>query len=333
MKSKSSRASHEAIALAADVSVSTVDRVLNERGGVTEEKARRVVQAAAKLGFVRVLPEIWHTTKRIEVILPKNSTPFWQSLDEAFVRHGAALPRHYVLQRTHLRENDVALWRRAILNPAAPRAALIIAADAGAEMAPALQEVMDRGEIVATLTTEIPGLSGHTHSGIDNVAAGRTAGKLMAGLLRREGVLAVLPPHERRVEHTQRIEGFRQMVADRFEVQVHPTYDRNHRLSSLVTNLLDQQGVVGVYDTGHDSVEIGETLRRRADRPVWIAHEKSSVHQLYLKTGILDFVLDQDPDRQASHALLDVLKRCQEEKFRLVPVHRPELRIYCSENL
>ncbi len=327
------RSTYQKIAALAGVSVSTVDRVINERGGVKLEKGRRVLEAARTLGFGRNLPDLWHSTRRIEVILPRNPTPFWQSLDRAFVRHGATLPRHYILQRTHLRENDLGLWKRAILNPPAPRTALIIAADAGTEIAPVLKQAADRGETVVTLTTEVPGFPGHSHSGIDNVAAGRTAGHLMSGLLRREGQLAILPPHERRTEHSQRINGFREIVGDRFAVLIYPTHDLSHRLSAIVSHLIDREGVVGIYDTGHDSMEIGETLRRRSERPIWIAHEKSEVHQRYLRDGILDFVLDQDPDAQAARAIFEILRRDREGIDLLPAQKQPELRIYCRENL
>ncbi len=327
------RSTHELIAKQAGVSIATVDRVLNQRGSVTEEKSRRVVEAAIALGFGKKLPELWHAHKRIELILPKNATPFWASLETAFLKHAASLPRHFILQRTHLKENDPEVWKKAILQPAAPRSALIIAADGGAEMAPILSQVMARGETVVTLTTEVPGLQGHSHSGIDNMAVGRTAGRLMRGLLRKKGVLAVLPPHERRVEHSQRIAGFREIVGADYEVQVHPTNDLSHRLSSLVTRLLDQQGVIGIYDTGQNSIEIGETLKRRPDRPIWIAHEKSEVHQKYLREDVLDFVLDQDPEAQAARALFEVISRDQVEGGVSLVQRRPELRIYCRENL
>lgn len=317
----------------ASVSVSTVDRVLNERGGVTPIKSRRVLEAAHSLGFGRTLPELWHATRRIEVILPRNATPFWYSLDSAFIKQAAALPRHYVLQRTHLRENDLSLWKRAILNPAAPRAALIIAADGGEEIAPTLNKVIERGEMVITLATEVPKLGKHLHSGIDNLAAGRTAGHLMTALLRGQGNIVVLPPHERRVEHRQRLEGFSQIVAGRFQIRTYLSDELSHKLPRFLSQVMDQENIIGIYDTGNDSSALGEMLKSRPERPVWIAHEKSETHQQYLKEGVLDFVLDQDPEGQVSQALYEIMQTDLTEGGHILQRRQPELRIYCRENL
>jgi LacI family transcriptional regulator len=39
------------------VGVATVDRVLNERGGVSPQTTRKVLQAAREAGLKRILPE------------------------------------------------------------------------------------------------------------------------------------------------------------------------------------------------------------------------------------------------------------------------------------
>ncbi len=46
-----------ALAKRIGVGVATVDRVLNERGGVSPETTRRVLQAAREAGLKRILPE------------------------------------------------------------------------------------------------------------------------------------------------------------------------------------------------------------------------------------------------------------------------------------
>ena len=47
----------EALAKRIGVGVATVDRVLNERGGVSPETTRRVLEAAREAGLKRILPE------------------------------------------------------------------------------------------------------------------------------------------------------------------------------------------------------------------------------------------------------------------------------------
>lgn len=64
------------IAVAAGVSVATVDRVLNERGSVSSTARERVVAAARQLGVGRILPELHHKLVRIDLLLLLNETRF-----------------------------------------------------------------------------------------------------------------------------------------------------------------------------------------------------------------------------------------------------------------
>ena len=56
MTARSRKASLEDIARHAGVGLATVDRVLNERGGVSERTTARVLDSARQLGTNRILP-------------------------------------------------------------------------------------------------------------------------------------------------------------------------------------------------------------------------------------------------------------------------------------
>ncbi|ENB9663692.1 MULTISPECIES: helix-turn-helix domain-containing protein [Pseudomonas] len=56
------------VAQLAGVSLSTVDRVLNERGSVSDSKRRKVLQAAQVLGLKRLLPSALHGLLRFALI-------------------------------------------------------------------------------------------------------------------------------------------------------------------------------------------------------------------------------------------------------------------------
>ncbi|MEI4488829.1 LacI family DNA-binding transcriptional regulator [Frigidibacter sp. MR17.14] len=126
------------IAARAGVSVTSVERVLNKRGSVSTATRDRVVAAAQALGIRRHLPDVAHGVQSIEVILPRNPTPFWHSLDASFRQIAAQLPRHIRIQRTFVPQGNLDQLRRAVLRPAVPRRGLIIAADATEAIAPAL---------------------------------------------------------------------------------------------------------------------------------------------------------------------------------------------------
>ena len=60
------------IARRAGVGLATVDRVLNERGGVSPLKVRKVLQAARESGMKRILPEEHRQPWQIEVLISSN---------------------------------------------------------------------------------------------------------------------------------------------------------------------------------------------------------------------------------------------------------------------
>ena len=72
------------VARAAGVSASTVDRVLNGRGGVDPDKERRVVEWARKLKLDRALKHRSARTLRIAVLIQAPDNPFYAEVQNAF---------------------------------------------------------------------------------------------------------------------------------------------------------------------------------------------------------------------------------------------------------
>lgn len=74
------------VARQAGVSLSTVDRVLNERGSVSDSKRRKVLQAAQVLGLKRLLPSPVHGLLRFDLLMVDSTTDHYQRLASAFVQ-------------------------------------------------------------------------------------------------------------------------------------------------------------------------------------------------------------------------------------------------------
>lgn len=324
------------IAVRAGVSISTVDRVLNERGSVSAERRDRVLEVARQLGVRRLLPEAWHRTRRVEIILPRNRpgnpTPFWDQLDRAAQRQARAAPAHATIHRTRVREGDTAALRQAILHPPVSRDALVIASDTDETIRHALETVMARGEQVIAVVTDVPGLPPHSYCGIDNLAMGRTAGFLMSGFVRGEGRLLVLAASDRRREHGERVEGFIEAMAGRFPVELAVVDETAERIRAATQEALRRGRLAGIYLTGHTPEAIADLLRGRPDKPVWISHELSPAHAALLREGVLDFALDQDPEAQIACALA-LAGAGGAREVAPIPLRRPEFRIYCAQNI
>jgi LacI family transcriptional regulator len=305
------------IARKANVGTATVERVLNSRGGVRPQTAEKVLIAARKLGYDRRLPERYRGIIRIEVVMVRPDTPFFSRLNHAFVRISATLDSSILVHRTFLDENDPLGVARHIANPGFRRSGLIIVAPDHSEVRARLREAKAAGVIVVHIVSRI-GDEDDPFIGIDNYAAGRTAGYFMTNLLKpRSGSLVALCHSGAYQVHKERIRGFSDYLSD----QPNPAHafalvmfgmDERQRSAELFEDALRaHRDIIGIYNAGGANSGIASVLERndRGKSIMWIGHELTENSRRWLKSGLMDIVLDQAPEVQARRALDTVLRR------------------------
>lgn len=300
----------EEVAALAGVAVATVDRVLNERGGVRPDTAGRVLAAARQLRLKRVLPSSHHRGLRIEVLLNRPDLPMIQRMNEAFVRLAGTLDRSVILQRSmladdkpgHLAERLRATRCNAVIVYGAENEAVIKAIDA----------LGKAGVAVVTLTTDLPSSSRLYYAGIDHHAAGQTAGFFMGRRATRPGPVIVLC-HQLHA-HSERIRGFRQALATHNSHLVVSDIldggDESPRSERLLCEALRRRpDAAGIYNVGGANDAVRAALQRAppAHPPIFIGHELDSCTRGMLQDGSMTVTIDQNPERQASHAIDFVL--------------------------
>src|SRR6266851_9379940 len=81
----------------------------------------------------------------------------------------------------------------------------------------AINDLVDGGTKVVTLVSDVPSSRRHHYVGIDNIAAGRTAGALVGRLAgQRSGKVAIVAGSQGLRDHAERIFGFNQVMASEF---------------------------------------------------------------------------------------------------------------------
>ena len=172
------------IARVAKVSLATVDRVLNARPGVRQTTVDKVHRAIADLGYVRDTAAANLARGRIYrflFIMPANTTEFLTLLEDHITEQSAVLVR----ERT-----QVVCQRVPAFDPMALAEAISRVdpseVDGVAVFGPETPSVRDsiaglraNGVVVVSLVSDIPSSDRNNYVGLDNVAAGRTAGQLM----------------------------------------------------------------------------------------------------------------------------------------------------------
>jgi LacI family transcriptional regulator len=334
------------IAQAAGVSLATVDRVLNRRPGVRAETRARVEEAIGRIGFVRDLAAANLAKGRIyplAFIIPNGDNSFMIGLrnevSEAIQRAS--------LERTDIRLIDVPAFDAAGLTHALdglladpPVGVAVVAVDAP-NVHSAIDRLREQGIAVVTLVSDLRG-SGRDHfAGVDNIAAGRTAGSLMGRFLsNREGSIAVIAGSMLVGDHRDRLAGFSERLGEiNSGLEILPvieSQDDPARVHDLLSRQLRQMpGIAGIYNLGAGNRGLIRALRehRTAEkRPVVIAHELTPFTHAALAEDVIDAILNQDPGHEVRSAIR-VLKAKADGLPVIDAQERIRIDIFLKDNL
>lgn len=168
------------IARQAGLSTATVDRVLNNRGSVTESTTREVHQAIKDLDRQQTQVRIGGHTFMIDIVMQAPER-FSAAVREALEAEMPALHPAVVRSRFHFRETCPPDEMTGILDKIAKRGTqgVILKAPDVPEVAAAVGRLSAAGIPVVTLVTDLPHSARLAYVGIDNRAAGATAAYLL----------------------------------------------------------------------------------------------------------------------------------------------------------
>ncbi|CAM3420147.1 transcriptional regulator [Rouxiella silvae] len=300
----------EMLAKMAGVGVATVDRVLNERGGVSPEKAQKVLLAAQSLGLKRVLPDVYQHPWQIEVILSANISHFFQTMAGEFSQLADTLGyRRITLHRTFFPENQPEKLAEHLYQCCDKRDGIVVFAQDYPVIYEALEHCKAQGVPVITIVTDLPDAARLCHVGINQLQAGRTAGLMMSKMLNQPGEVIMVSGSFDYRAHRQRIEGFHDVMQQRAAHiilrEVLLGLDDRAIIGSLLEQSLQRsKNVVGIYNTGLGNSEIGKVLDNYnlSGKCTFITYELYSVTRSQLQNNILSLTLDQNARQHAQLA-------------------------------
>jgi len=333
------------IAKIAGVSLATVDRVLNGRPGVRAVTKGKVEEAIASLGYVRDLAAANLAKSRtysFTFILPANDNSFMIGLHEE-VRGAIA--------RSSADRTDIHIVDVPPFDPAALVAALelvLLEKPAGVAFvaidAPEVRAVAERlkaaGVPMVTLVSDLPDSNRDHYAGIDNIAAGRTAGSLLGRFLSgRDATVAVLAGSMLVRDHRERLEGFSAAISEAFpNVHILPVLEGRDDPALAETMIADalrrNRDIAGIYSLGAGNRGMIRAIQKAGigQRPIVIAHELTASTRLALSDGIIDAVLNQDAGHEVRSAIR-VLKAKADGLPVLAAQERIRIDIFLKDNL
>ncbi|MEQ8306154.1 MAG: LacI family DNA-binding transcriptional regulator [Hoeflea sp.] len=332
------------IASEAGVSLATVDRVLNGRPGVRRQTIEKVEEAIKRLGYVRDVAAANLAKRRIYplvFIVPGGPNSFMRNL-QAQIRAAGA---RSLIDRTSIRIErvppfDPSALERTLskIDPETVCGVALVATDTPGVRA-AVDRLIAAGVGVVTLVSDLPGSQRAHFSGIDNVAAGRTAGSLIGRFCgQRDGKVLVVAGSMTLSDHMHRARGFAEVLESEFEhlkiVGPIETNDDGARVEQEVERALEQEkDIVAVYNLGAGNRGLIEALsRHRAMRLSVVGHELTAHSRQALSNGVFDAIINQDCGHEVRSAIR-VLKARADGVDPLSAQERIRIDVFLKDNL
>lgn len=293
------------IARRAKVSTATVDRVLNHRPGVRPATIQNVLKVAAELGYLPqddLYKALRPQPMRLVFLLPAGTNRFLNMLGD-----------YVEVAREQFEPLNVQCHCKFIegFNPSALVESLLREgrrADGVAFMAlehplvrEAVNTLVDKNVHVLTLISDLSSSRRAAYVGLDNRAAGRTAGLLMGRFIGpRSGKVAMIAGSRYYRGHEEREMGFQHILEEKFPslelVGLREGQDDAHTNYRQTKQLIKQYpDLVGIYNIGGASDGVAQALKEtgRDQSTVFIGHGLTPDTRALLIDGSLDALINQ----------------------------------------
>ena len=232
------------------VSRGTVDRVLNHRGRVSEETAKRVNEAVAELGykpntFGKALA-LQKKVRRIGVILCSVGNEFYDDMIAGLKAAEQENSKYHIeVCYRFMKGYDVKEQLKLMDELKEQVQCLILNAIDEIQIAQKIDEYMEDGIGVFTLNTDISGSRRIFHVGVNVLECGRIACGLLALLCREEGKVLIATGSLSLLESRNRIFGFCNAMDTRYPgiklAEIIETQDDNEEAYHKMTEFLSRK--------------------------------------------------------------------------------------------
>lgn len=294
------------LARAAGVSLATIDRVLNDRPGVTRKTKTAVEDAVRKLGYERNQAAAALSRNRylrFIFALPSAQGDFVmqirKSVNEIESNGFGSMLRYDLLNIDETKPHDVATSLSKLSKTNCD--GLAIMAIEHPEIRDAITRLTERGVPVISLVSYQSAANVSAFVGIPNLQAGQTAGQLMLRFQKnKSGSIAAITTTISSNDSVERRRGADLVFSNQKTFQLLPTtehFNDPHRADDIVRKLIKTRpDLCGIYILGSEARLPLEAMNRYANdkKFVVIAHELTEFTKTQLADGHLDAVISQN---------------------------------------
>ncbi len=302
------------IAARAGVSKATVDRVLNERGGVQHHTRQHVLSVVQQLrGGAPNAPTDHLQTVKLAFIIPDHRNAFLADQAQCIEDYCRSLAGVTVTLHHLTSANEAAVLQAIDTIDDGVQGVGVVGVDT-AKVRQALRGLTGRKIPVVTLASDIRQIGRRAYIGIDNYAAGRLAGSLVGRLIAKpQGTTAIILGMRAYLGHEEREMGFRSVLRDQFPhmtivAEREVAEDNNRARDTLLELLKVYPDLDGIYCIGAGQAGIIEALNiaDKAHSTIVIGHGLTEDTRRYLIDGTMDAIIHENA-LEESHSAVDQL--------------------------
>ena len=333
------------LAEAAGVSLATVDRVLNERPNVSPKAARRVAEAIERIGFVRnpaAVALARNKTYRIRFVLPTLGDQYLAELIARVAEAKEALRADSTdVETERIPMSDphhIAKYLSAIDGETLDGVAVM--APESPQVRDTLVRLVERGVKVVQFLSGQERLERADYVGVDNFAAGATAGKIVGRFIGAQpGKIMVVAETMMALDSIQRRLGFDSIINAQFpHLRTLPsleTYADERRTDLIIQRTLQHNpDTVAVYVLSSEArAPLSAVWSAKGTRSLTVvAHERTPFSEQALMDERIDAVIAQDPGHAVRSALRIMRARADHREL-LASQERIRIEVLLKENL
>lgn len=312
------------LAKAAGLSLSTVNRVINDSGNVRQRTREQVLRAAQEIGFYG-LGSIEHSVRGgldkhvLGALLSQSGRTFYQNLSEALHRAAKNYPNGIVELEVEFLDDLSAHNAAARLLDLGERCeSVAVVAAEHPIVSDAIDATLEKGTPVAALIGGLSARGNVGFVGLDNWKVGRTAAWAFDKLVDVPGKVGILVGNHRYRNQEMNESGFRSYFREHNSdfVLLEPlsTYESAAVAREMTEKLFhDHPDLCGLYVSGGGITGALAALRDcpKRDDFVAVGYELFDATRAALIDGTLDMVISHPMDRFARAAISTLIRAKQ----------------------
>jgi LacI family transcriptional regulator len=333
------------LAEAAGVSLATVDRVLNDRPNVSSKAARKVHEAIEKIGFVRNPAAVVLARNKIyrfRFVLPSRGDQYLLELLQR-VKEASRTLKSDLTEITvdqiptddpHQLSRHLALIEHETVDGVA------VMAPESPQVRDALSRLMQRGIHLVQFLSGQEKLEAADFVGVDNFAAGATAGKIIGRFLGKDpGKVMIVAETMVARDSIERRRGFDSIINEQYphltDLPSLETYGDERRATAIIQQVLERNpDIRAAYILSSESRVPVSAITKQADarKMTIVVHERTPFSEDALRNDDIDAIIAQDPGH-AVRSAIRIMRARVEEREPIASQEKIRIEVLLKENL